>query len=72
MIHDEETTRKIENTRSMLLSINKNINDYLNDLTDKHISLYDGDRQVLRKIRDENLETIQLIDRMGYTGVVEL
>lgn len=72
MIYDEETNRKIQNTKSMLLSINQNINDYLNELTDKHVSMYDTDKQVLRKIRDENLETIQLIDKMNYTGVVEL
>lgn len=72
MIYDEETNRKIQNTKSMLLSINQNINDYLNELTDKHVSMYDNDKRVLRKIRDENLETIQLIDKMNYTGVVEL
>lgn len=69
---DDETNDNIRYTKQKLENVNRMINEYLDTLTEKHVSLYESDRRLLMRIRDKNLETIQLIDKLNYTGVVEL
>lgn len=69
---DDETNDNIRYTKQKLENVNRMINEYLETLTEKHVSLYESDRRLLMRIRDKNLETIQLIDKLNYTGVVEL
>ena len=72
MIQDE-TNQTITTTQQGLTSINHELTKYLQDLYDsKNLSLTEHDRKIIREIRDKNLETIQLIDRMSYTWEVEL
>lgn len=72
MIQNTKTMQKIATTKQALIKENDNLNEYLDFLLNDKPNLTDGDRQVIREIRDKNLETIQLIDRMNYRGIVSL
>lgn len=73
MIQNQETNNPITTTHRELTHINHELTKYLEDLyKSKNFSLTEPDRKIIREIRDKNLETIQLIDRMIYTGEVEL
>ena len=69
----KETNNPITTIHKELTTINQELTKYLKELYDgKNFSLTEQDRKIIREIRDKNLETIQLIDRMIYTGEVEL
>ena len=72
MIQNTKTRQKIANTKQELVRQNDSLNEYLDALIKEKPSLTEGDRQVIREIRDKNLETIQLIDKMHYRGIVSL
>lgn len=69
----KETNNPITTIHKELTTINHELTKELQKLYDgKNFSLTEQDRKIIREIRDKNLETIQLIDRMIYTGEVEL
>lgn len=68
----KETNQTITTTQHELTNINHELTKYLKSLVSKNTSLTEHDRKIIREIRDKNLETIQLIDRMSYTWEVEL
>ena len=72
MILQNETNQTITTTHEQLTTINHELNKYLKQLLDKNTSLTEGDRKLIRTIRDKNLETIQLIDKMSYTWECDL
>lgn len=72
MIQNKETNNTITTTHRELTTINHELNLYLDTLSTGNISLTEQDRKIIREIRDKNLETIQLIDRMSYTWECEL
>ena len=72
MIQNTKTRQKIANTKQELVRQNNSLNEYLDALIKEKPSLTEMDRQVIREIRDKNLETIQLIDKMSYRGIVSL
>ena len=72
MIQNTKTMQKIATTKQELVRQNDSLNEYLDALIKEKPSLTEMDRQVIREIRDKNLETIQLIDRMNYRGIVSL
>ena len=72
MIQNTKTRQKIAHTKQELVRQNDSLNEYLDALIKEKPSLTEGDRQVIREIRDKNLETIQLIDKMHYRGIVSL
>ena len=72
MILQNETNQTITTTHEQLTTINHELNKYLKQLLDKNTSLTEGDRKLIRQIRDKNLETIQLIDKMSYTWECDL
>ena len=72
MIQNTKTMQKIAATKQELVRQNDSLNEYLDSLIMEQPSLTEMDRQVIREIRDKNLETIQLIDRMNYRGIVSL
>ena len=72
MIQNTKTRQKIAHTKQELVRQNDSLNEYLDALIKEKPSLTEGDRQVIREIRDKNLETIQLIDKMHYRGIVPL
>lgn len=72
MIQNTKTIQKITTTKKELLAENEKLNEFLQKLTEENVSRYEQDRAIIRKIRDQNLETIQLIDRMSYRGIVSL
>ena len=70
----EETNQTITTTHEKLTTINHELTKTLQDLYDPkgNLSLREHDRKIIREIRNKNLETIQLIDRMSYIEEVEL
>lgn len=72
MIQNTKTRQKIATTKQELVRQNDSLNEYLDALIMEQPSLTEMDRQVIREIRDKNLETIQLIDKMHYRGIVSL
>ena len=73
MIQNTKTRQKIAHTKQELVRQNDSLNEYLDELLkENRLSLAEMDRQVIREIRDKNLETIQLIDKMHYRGIVSL
>ena len=72
MILQNETNKTITTTHEELTTINHELNKYLKSLLEKNTSLTEGDRKLIREIRDKNLETIQLIDRMSYQWECDL
>lgn len=72
MIQNKETNNTITTTHRELTTINHELNLYLDTLSTGNISLNEHDRKIIREIRDKNLETIQLIDKMSYTWECEL
>ena len=72
MIQNTKTRQKIANTKQELVRQNNSLNEYLDALIKEKPSLTEMDRQIIREIRDKNLETIQLIDKMSYRGIVSL
>lgn len=70
----KETNNPITTTHKKLVNINHMLTKNLQELYDTkgNLSLTEHDRKIIRQIRDKNLETIQLIDSMIYTGEVEL
>lgn len=72
MILQNETNKTITTTHEELTTINHELNKYLQSLLEKNTSLTESDRKLIRQIRDKNLETIQLIDRMSYKWECDL
>ena len=68
----EQTNQTITTTQQDLRHINRELTKYLKRLLEQNTRLTQSDRKIIREIRDKNLETIQLIDRMNYTQEVEL
>ena len=62
------TTKTALKTREMLLELNDQLNDILgNELNE---SMYDTERNSIRKIRDANLDTIDVIDRLERVRLI--
>lgn len=72
MIQEETNKNIITTTHEELTTINHELNKYLKSLLEKNTSLTESDRKLIRQIRDKNLETIQLIDKMSYTWECDL
>jgi len=68
----KQTNQTITTTHKKLVNINNDLNTYLNSLYEKNINLTEHDRKIIKQIRNKNMETLQLIDRMNYAGEVEL
>lgn len=62
------TTKTALKTREMLLELNDKLNDILeNELNE---SMYNIERDSIRKIRDANLDTIFVIDKLERVRLI--
>ena len=64
-----ETSQKITTIHQRLETLNHEINVELDNLRrGENFSTIGHDRDILLRIREENIKTLQLIDHMIYTG----
>ena len=66
--NDIKVLETIQNTKTECLNINKMINKTIKELDWTN----DFDKNTLRKIRDENIKTIQLINQMELTELITI
>ena len=66
----KETKTTAQDIKTNLIAINDSINEYLNILVRDSTSLNQTDREVIRTIRNKNIETIQLIHEMEYKEMI--
>ena len=63
----EENKNTVNECKRLLTEINNNLNKAIANSTD---SMLDTDRALLRKIRDENIDTFILIQKMEMVGTI--
>jgi len=66
----KETKTTTQDIKTNLIKINDSINEYLNILVHDSTSLNQTDREIIRTIRNKNIETIQLINEMEYKEMI--
>ena len=65
----QKTNQTITTIHQQLEELNHQINVVIHTLVHAEDSHEKGhDRELLRRIREENIQTLQLIDKMIYTG----